>query len=444
MTLGLPAQLMRSAENRAMLHAGHTAAFICLSVGIAIGVLAGVGLGSANGWIGAGLVAAQASLLVLHAWRPVAWTAVLALAGGAAAVVLLGPIILGSGVFESTNNSVMALPLVALVLIGGSGRGTTAALAWAGAGFAVGAASSFAGARLAGATWELNHAALFAFLLVAVVRGFDGLNRRFNGRRAHAERARGATPDPGADALSREFALRASVRLNETALRHLSLVAASGSGPVDDRLRAAVNRDLSLEIGPDWVESVGAVSLAVDDGGPPDARFAPGSDVAYPTAVGLLDSRAAAADQGDAASASTPAGLDAFDDAFALLLPTAFDAARNSDLEVRVSGDPNQLADVEGERLAALDAAVAQCLVNVARHAGVPSAELMIGGGPAEVTVAVIDAGVGFDEARVPGDRIGLRTSIRARIELAGGTVRIWSTLDVGTTIVLTMPRGVA
>ena len=86
--------------------------------------------------------------------------------------------------------------------------------------------------------------------------------------------------------------------------------------------------------------------------------------------------------------------------------------------------------------------AVAQCLVNVARHAGVDEAELALGYGGGEVTVAVMDSGAGFDEREVPEDRIGLRTSIRARIEQEGGAVRLWSTKGVGTTVVLTVPEG--
>ena len=39
-------------------------------------------------------------------------------------------------------------------------------------------------------------------------------------------------------------------------------------------------------------------------------------------------------------------------------------------------------------------------------------------------------------------DRIGLRTSIRARIEQEGGVVRLWTTEGIGTTIVLTVPEG--
>ena len=74
--------------------------------------------------------------------------------------------------------------------------------------------------------------------------------------------------------------------------------------------------------------------------------------------------------------------------------------------------------------------------------AEVDEAELALGYGAGEVTVAVMDSGIGFDEGEVPEDRIGLRTSIRARIEQEGGTVRLWSTKGVGTTIVLTVPEG--
>jgi hypothetical protein len=40
----------------------------------------------------------------------------------------------------------------------------------------------------------------------------------------------------------------------------------------------------------------------------------------------------------------------------------------------------------------------------------------------------------------VPADRIGVRTSIRGRIEQEGGSVQIWSRAGVGTTVVMTIP----
>ncbi|HEY1106004.1 MAG TPA: ATP-binding protein, partial [Agromyces sp.] len=123
-------------------------------------------------------------------------------------------------------------------------------------------------------------------------------------------------------------------------------------------------------------------------------------------------------------------------------LAQAFTAAEHAGLTVRVTGDVGVMHVLGPARAEALDAAVAQCLINVARHAGVGEAELALGLGGGEVTVAVMDSGVGFDESAVPDDRIGLRTSIRARIEQQEGTVRLWSTKGIGTTIVLTVPEG--
>lgn len=420
MTLGLPAPLMRSAENRALIHAGHAAAFICLSVAIALGVISGLVTGAVEGWIGAGLVAAQAIALAVHATVPRVVTGVLALVVGVAAVLHLAPIIQGPGAFETTNNSVFALPRVALVLIGGAGGGTWLALAWAGAGWFLGELAALVGAAIAGSIWEVNHAALFAFVIVALVRGFDGLNRRFNGRRPSGSVA--IDTGAAAAAMRHDFSLRASARLNETALHALRLVAEAGSGPIDDRLRQEINRDLGLAIGADW---------AAAEAGP--ARPVPSPD----RAVTVTEADASATPRVGATVTATadPSG------AFAAVLPAAFEAAAHAGLEVRVGGDPGPLRSLPASRLEALDSAVAQCLVNVARHAGVATAQLMVGGGAEELTVAVIDTGVGFDESLVPADRIGLRTSIRARVEQEGGVVRLWSKPSVGTTIVLTMPR---
>lgn len=453
MTHVLPAPLTRAAEHRALTNAGHAAAFVCLSVGIAIGILAGLYLDSVNGWIGAGLVTAQAAALAVHAVRPNLVTVLVALAVGAAVVFLLVPMLSGAGTFATTNNSISALPRVALVLIGGAGGGTWSAIGWAGAGWLLGELATVVAAAMAGTIWVPNLAAAFALAIVVLVRGFDGLNRRYNGR-ARPEPTSGG--EPPAAVMRREFALRASVRLNELALEHLTKVAAAGSGPIDDRLRQEIDRELSLAIGPDWAASIaerGGARAAMSTG----AAGVPTSErTAGQTGDSVLDD--APADGQPAPQPPNRAGSEverrrgerpaapadrerAELGPFAQVLPTAHEAASNGGLTVRVSGELAQLALLAPARLDALDAAVAQCLVNIVRHAGVSSAEVMIGGGSDELTVAVIDAGVGFDESRVPADRIGLRISIRARVEHEGGTVRLWSKPGVGTTIVLTMPR---
>jgi signal transduction histidine kinase len=56
----------------------------------------------------------------------------------------------------------------------------------------------------------------------------------------------------------------------------------------------------------------------------------------------------------------------------------------------------------------------------------------------------ITDAGAGFDVEDVPPDRIGLAGSVRARIEEAGGSVRVFARPGVGTTVLLTVPRAPA
>ena len=56
------------------------------------------------------------------------------------------------------------------------------------------------------------------------------------------------------------------------------------------------------------------------------------------------------------------------------------------------------------------------------------------------ITIMVADEGVGFDPAKVAGDRLGIRASIDARIAAVGGTVQIWSSPGSGTSIVMTVP----
>jgi signal transduction histidine kinase len=52
----------------------------------------------------------------------------------------------------------------------------------------------------------------------------------------------------------------------------------------------------------------------------------------------------------------------------------------------------------------------------------------------------VIDAGKGFTEAEMGADRLGLRQSVRKRIESVGGHVQVWSTPGKGTSVMIRLP----
>jgi signal transduction histidine kinase len=363
------------------------------------------------------LLAAQALLLVLVARFPTVTLTVVYLVAGSAVVFALTVLVMQpeNGV-DSTNNPLLALPRIALLLVGGAGAGSAIALTWATLGFGLGEAATFLGAAIGGGSWVPNVAAAGAFGLLVMVRAYDGLSRRRDTRKETGlHRASQQTREL---ALRHDYELRATARLHDTALSHLVAIAAAGSGPIDERLRVGIRQDLGLIVGRDWAIDHG--DAAIDDGAFGSAGAAGGAG--RPGRSG---------GNGPIAAAATRT-----------VLPEALEAARNAGLGVRITGDPAALEVLGPVRASVLDAAVAQCLVNVARHAGVGEAEVAIDPGHGDVTVVVVDSGLGFDVDAVPDDRIGLRTSIRARIEQEGGSVQVWSSPGVGTTVVLTVPEG--
>lgn len=90
--------------------------------------------------------------------------------------------------------------------------------------------------------------------------------------------------------------------------------------------------------------------------------------------------------------------------------------------------------------LAEMVNATREALVNAAKHSGAPTvdvfAEVSEDGG---VEVFVRDRGRGFDPESIPVDRMGVRGSIVERMQRHGGGVRIRSTADDGTEVILEM-----
>lgn len=109
-------------------------------------------------------------------------------------------------------------------------------------------------------------------------------------------------------------------------------------------------------------------------------------------------------------------------------------------LRIRLEGDAAALDDVADPAGSALRSALEQCVVNVARHAGVEEAWIAVGASGGELSVTVVDEGVGFDPSAVPHDRLGLSESVQGRVERSGGTVRVWSSLGAGTSVHIVVP----
>ncbi|MCJ0700540.1 histidine kinase [Frigoribacterium sp. CFBP9039] len=85
--------------------------------------------------------------------------------------------------------------------------------------------------------------------------------------------------------------------------------------------------------------------------------------------------------------------------------------------------------------------ALAECLENVRRHAGVTEAHVTIIHDESMVRAMVTDAGVGFDLAGVSEERLGFKESVVGRLREVGGSARLFSSPGAGTTVVLEAPR---
>ncbi|RXZ47994.1 hypothetical protein ESO86_08705, partial [Agromyces binzhouensis] len=257
MTLGLPEHLAKASLSRALASAGHAAGAVCLASAMVIAVasilLEPVGEFGPNqqaAVAASALIGLQATLFALVAFHPNVTLTVAYLLGGTAVVYGLTVLVMAPGNgFETTNNALLAMPRTALLLVGGAGIGSRIAITWATLGWGLGEAAAFLGATAAGATWAPNAAAAAALGIVVITRVFDALTRSDARRETALHRASQQTREL---VIRHDYELRAIARLHDTALSHLVAIAASGSGPVDERLRTAISHDLSLIVGRDW------------------------------------------------------------------------------------------------------------------------------------------------------------------------------------------------
>ncbi|SFR72143.1 Signal transduction histidine kinase [Agromyces sp. CF514] len=394
MTLGLPGDVSRDSVGRAIVHAGHVAGWVYLGLGALVALTMAFG-GEPSGWIAAGLALVMIGLLSIVALsRTLASTLLYLLAGGAATAWMTALAMRSGYDLGTTDNAVVAIPCIALVLVGGSGSGSVVACVWVAVAYGVSQLAVWVGAMLSGSAFHVSIAATAVAAFVMLIRAVDGLTRRAGLRRQAAlVRANVAVREATA---RRDHELEAITRLHDTAMVQLLAIASTGSGPIDERLRADIRHDLSLLVGRDWF-----------------ARHGGEPRIADPVV--------------------TADGMAVLDQAFAM--------AADDGLDVQMTGDLAVLALLGPLRAAELDGAVAECLHNVARHAGVDEAEIVLGSGGGEVTVAVMDVGSGFDVDRVPAGRRGLREVV-ARLEREGGSTRVWSAIGLGTTVVLAMPMG--
>jgi signal transduction histidine kinase len=96
------------------------------------------------------------------------------------------------------------------------------------------------------------------------------------------------------------------------------------------------------------------------------------------------------------------------------------------------------LLELPGYVAEAVTEATIQALDNAARHSNARNIRLYLGSSSAnDLVIKLIDDGIGFKLDRIAKDRIGIRTSISARLEMAGARAEIITNPGDGTTIVI-------
>jgi signal transduction histidine kinase len=93
----------------------------------------------------------------------------------------------------------------------------------------------------------------------------------------------------------------------------------------------------------------------------------------------------------------------------------------------------------------AIYSAAVQAMMNSLQHAGTAAESItrrlvIAGHGEEGVAIDVVDDGAGFDQRRIPTERLGLRVSIKERVAQAGGVVTIDSAPGEGTAVRIRWP----
>jgi signal transduction histidine kinase len=291
----------------------------------------------------------------------------------------------------TTDSFILTLPKIALIFVGGTGIGVLRVIAWSTAGYVLGEAATIAGALQTGAIIALDVTALVVYIGVVALLAIIGVSRQ-RVQRAQPGLHRAARDEHLSD-MRHRLELRAAAMMHDTILNHLAAVSASPDGELRSELRERVERDLETLVGEEW----------------------------------LLDSEIG----------EDAAGRDGW---YASRFSRSLDEARDLGLDVVLSGDRTAITRLTAQRRLAVALAVKQCLVNVVKHAETDRAEVVIYGAGSEVTVMVIDGGKGFLERETSVDRLGLRQSVRKRIEAVDGTVQVWSTPGTGTSVLIRLP----
>lgn len=390
MLLGLPSHLAPQSSARAIARACHAIATVLLVAATALLISFQFARPGLILWPALLALVPMLLLLVLVERVRSTLTTVAYLAVGGAAVYVYAVTVLSQvAVIDASDAFTVSLPKLALVLVGGSGLSARRGPLWATVGLVLGEVATQAATFQTGAAHRVDVVTVLCFLLIVATMG-GSLVARERASRLQPNLHRAAR-DEQVSVMRFEIEQQASALVHDTVLSHLAALSLAGPGRLDPELRSAMERDLRLLIGQEWL------------------------------------------DQGET-------DASAFHDWEASPLRSAVLRAEDEGLDITVTGDVAAVSRLTAERAKAVALAVSQCFANVKKHSGTTEAELVILGAGPDVSVMVIDTGVGFTESEMPRDRLGVRNSVRARIERVGGTVQIWSSPGSGTSVMIGLP----
>lgn len=392
MSFGVPAQVARDASDRAVALSTQIAALICLAAAIASVLAPGFFLLSGVRWWAAGcLLPMVAVLIVVVASRGTATMVVYIAVGAASTFIYTVALLQQTDSYHNTDLFVVALPLVALMLIGGSARDALVGVLWASVAYAVGDLAVFVAAIVTSREFMFDSISLSAYVFFMGLLLFYGLTRT-SYRSAHTLILR-TFREQRADEVRRAVAAELRTELHDTTLSELAAIAAAQPGPLPGRLRKRIESDISH-----WTD---------------------------------------ASQEADADTTTDENSWSTTE------LAEAIANARDAGLLVSVSGDRAPYIALPQDARRAVGLAARQCLVNVIKHSGQSSAEVMLSASSGTASVVVVDSGRGFDVGSLSAegnDRMGLLHSVIERVERVGGSVSVFSRPGAGTSVLMVVP----
>ena len=392
MSLRLPLQLTTRTPNRSFDRAFTAVAYTCLICTLVSTVAFQFFRSSAVLWPALVAIAPMLVVLYLSDRTRTSLYSVAYLAVGASCTywIVLTFYSQSPAIVESDALS-LALPKIALIMVGGSAAHLVQRLAWCAAGYLAAEVAAGAAILVTDQRWEFDVTTFLGFAVTSLVLIIGSIGRR-SSRRTRTLLCQAARDEQLA-AIRYRIEVRAASILHDTVLSHLAAIAGSVDDTLDPQLRALVDRDLEMLLGEQWLTG------------------------AEPQVDPALRQR----------WEQTP-------------LCIAIAETRLLGLEIECTGDFDAMSRLGAATSVPLGLAVKQCLVNVLHHSGTSRAEVAIFDSEADVSVMVIDAGRGFTEAETTPDRLGIRNSVRHRIEAVGGVVQIWSAPGRGTSVMISVP----